>query len=231
MVSVSKTENLRHADGVVGVSHYVADYVKQWSGIDAIHVPISLLERVSEYPDLGSFDNPYVSMVNPCAVKGITIFLELADRLPQVQFAAVPTWGATAEDMDNLRRRPNITLFEPFDDIDDLLRVTKVMLVPSVWAEARSRIVLESMSRGVPVIAADVGGLHEALLGVDYLLPVNPIRSYRPVVDMNMVPIADVPPQDTRPWLQALERSSPAALIGRTWQGSHAGRRSSTQPT
>ena len=90
-MSVSKTENLRHADGVVGVSHYVADYVKQWSGIDAIHVPISLLERVSEYPDLGSFDNPYVSMVNPCAVKGITIFLELADRLPHVQFAAVPT--------------------------------------------------------------------------------------------------------------------------------------------
>ena len=82
MTSIAKTENLRHADGVVGVSHYVANYVKQWSGIDAIHVPISLLERVTEYPDLGSFDNPYVSMVNPCAVKGIAIFLELADRLP-----------------------------------------------------------------------------------------------------------------------------------------------------
>ena len=80
------------------------------------------------------------------------------------------------------------------------------MLVPSVWAEARSRIVLESMSRGVPVIAADVGGLHEALLGVDYLLPVNPIRSYKPVVDMNMVPVAEVPPQNIGPWVKALER-------------------------
>ena len=57
--------------------------------------------------------------------KGITIFLELADRLPHVQFAAVPTWGATAEDMDNLRRRPNIALFQPFDNIDDLLRMTQ----------------------------------------------------------------------------------------------------------
>ena len=82
MTSVAKTDNLRHADGVVGVSHYVANYVKQWSGIDAIHVPISLLDPVPEYPDLGSFDSPYVSMVNPCAVKGIAIFLALADRLP-----------------------------------------------------------------------------------------------------------------------------------------------------
>jgi surfactin synthase thioesterase subunit/glycosyltransferase involved in cell wall biosynthesis len=206
MISLSKTENLRHADGVVGVSNYVANYVKQFSGIDAIHVPISLLERVPEYPNLGSFDNPYVSMVNPCAVKGITIFLELADRLPQVKFAAVPTWGATAVDMANLRRRPNITLFEPFDDIDDLLRQTKVMLVPSVWAEARSRIVLESMSRGIPVVAADVGGLHEAVLGVDYLLPVSRIKHYKPLVDSNMVPVAEVPPQNIDPWVDVVER-------------------------
>ena len=206
MTSMSKTENLRHADGVVGVSHYVANYVKQWSGIHAIHVPISLLERVPEYPDLGNFENPYVSMVNPCAVKGIAIFLELADRLPDLQFAAVPTWGATAEDLSALRSRPNVTLLGPFDDIDDLLRLTKVMLVPSVWAEARSRIVLEAMSRGVPVIASDVGGLHEAHLGVDYLLPVNPIRHYKPVLDSNMVPVAEVPPQDVTPWIGALRR-------------------------
>jgi surfactin synthase thioesterase subunit/glycosyltransferase involved in cell wall biosynthesis len=206
MVSVSKTENLRHADGIVGVSHYVANYVKQFSGIDAIHVPISLLERVPEYPDLGSFDNPYVSMVNPCAVKGIAVFLELADRLPQVKFAAVPTWGATPEDIANLRRRPNITLFKPFDDIDGLLRLSKIMLVPSVWAEARSRIVLESMSRGVPVVAADVGGLHEALLGVDYLLPVSPIKHYKPLVDTNMVPVAEVPPQNIDPWVDVIKR-------------------------
>lgn len=204
-VSISRTENLRHADGIVGVSHYVANYVTRWSGIEAVHVPISLLERVPEYPDLGSFESPYVSLVNPCAVKGIKIFLELADRLPGVQFAGVPTWGATAEDMDNLRRRSNVTLFEPFDNIDDLLRITKLMLVPSLWAEARSRIVLESMSRGVPVVSSDMGGLREAHLGVDYALPVNPIRNYKQAVDTNMVPVAEVPPQVIEPWVKTVE--------------------------
>ena len=90
-------------------------------------------------------------MVNPCAVKGISIFLGIADLMPGVQFAAVPLWGTQAEEIEELRRRPNIHLIGPYDNMDDLLRQTRVMLVPSVWAEARSRVVLESMSRSVPV--------------------------------------------------------------------------------
>lgn len=206
MTSGAKTETLRHADGVVCVSHYVAGYVKKWSGIDAIHVPISLLDKVTDYPFLGSFENPYITMVNPCAVKGIGIFLELARRCPELQFAAVPTWGTTSDDLTALGLQPNVTVLNPFDNIDDLLRLTKVMLVPSVWAEARSRLLMESMSRGVPVIASDVGGLHEAHLGVDYLVPVNPIMHYKPVVDMNMVPVAEVPPQNVDPWEAVLRK-------------------------
>jgi surfactin synthase thioesterase subunit/glycosyltransferase involved in cell wall biosynthesis len=205
-VSERKTELLRRADGVAGVSHYVAGYVRQWAGIEAIHVPISLLEPVTEYPDLGRFDNRFVSMVNPCAVKGISIFLALADTLPHLEFAAIPTWGTRPEELDALRQRSNIALLPQVDNIDELFRVTRVMLVPSIWAEARSRICLEAMSRGIPVIASDVGGLHEAKLGVPYLLPVSPIRHYKSAVDANMVPIAEVPAQDVTPWSTVLGR-------------------------
>ncbi|MGQ9633512.1 MAG: alpha/beta fold hydrolase [Bryobacteraceae bacterium] len=203
--SAAKTDLLRQADGIVGVSQYVADYLSRWGGLEAVHVPISLLEP-GPYPALGRFDNEFVTMVNPCAVKGIAIFLALADAIPEVKFAAVPTWGTTQEDLAALRARPNVTLLPPADNIDTVFSRTRVLLVPSLWAEARSRIIPEAMLRGVPVLASNIGGIPEAMLGEGYLLPVRPIERYRPALDDQKVPVAEVPPQDIGPWLAALER-------------------------
>jgi surfactin synthase thioesterase subunit/glycosyltransferase involved in cell wall biosynthesis len=203
--SSAKTDVLRRVDGAVGVSQYVAEYLRRWGGLDAVYVPISLHEP-GPYPPLGRFDNEFVTLVNPCAVKGISIFLALAERMPSVRFAAIPTWGANREDMLALRRRPNITVLDPVDDIDRILARTRVLLVPSLWAEARSRIIPEAMLRAVPVLAANVGGIPEAMLGVDYLLPVRPIARYLPELDDQRVPVAEVPVQDIGPWQAALER-------------------------
>ena len=203
--SPAKTAILRTVDGIVGVSHYVAGYIREHGGIPAIHVPISLVDS-GPAPNLGRFENPYITMVNPCAVKGISIFLGLARTMPELEFAAVPSWGTNHDDMEALQAEPNITVLEPRDQIDDILRLTRVMLIPSVWAEARSRMVVEAMSRGIPVLASDVGGLTEAKLGVPYLIPVNPVTRYVGRFDDRMVPVADVPPQDLRPWQEVLRR-------------------------
>jgi surfactin synthase thioesterase subunit/glycosyltransferase involved in cell wall biosynthesis len=199
------TGRIRAADGVVGVSRYVADYIRKHAGIDAVHVPISLMEP-GDWPELGRFDNSFTTLVNPCAVKGIDIFLALADAFPETAFAAVPMWGTNQRDRAALRARANVTMIPPADDIDALLARTRVLLVPSLWAEARSRMVVEAMLRGVPVMASDVGGLPEAMMGVPYLLPVNPIASYQPRLDEQMVPVAEVPSQETGPWREALGR-------------------------
>ncbi len=200
-----KTEMIGRVDSMVGVSEYVAQYVRQWSGFPAIHVPISLLEE-GDYSAMGRFENEWVLMVNPCAVKGLSIFAGLARAMPEVGFAAIPTWGTNPDDVALLKQHKNIELLEPVDDMARVLRRTRVVLVPSVWAEARSRMVVEAMIRGIPVMASDVGGLHEAKLGVEYLIPVNPILRYHARVDANMVPVAEVPPQDIGPWLRALTK-------------------------
>src|ERR1035441_639203 len=201
--SQAKTERIRACDAVVGVSQYVADYIRQYARFDAVHVPISLMEP-GDWPLLGRFDNEFVPFVNPCAVKGIAIFLALADAFPETAFAAVPTWGTNQQDLAALGVRPNVRLLAPVDDINVLLARTRVLLAPSLWAEARSRIVLEALLRGVPVMAAKVGGIPEAMMGVPYLLPVCPIVKYEMRLDEQMVPVADAPAQGIAPWRRAL---------------------------
>jgi hypothetical protein len=111
------------------------------------------------------------------------------------------------------------------DNVDDILRRTRVLLVPSLWAEARSRIVVEAMLRGVPVIASNIGGIPEAKLGVDYLLPVRPIERYQSQVDEQMVPLADVPAQDIGPWQRRSRGCFRIARIMTNFRGPRARRR------
>lgn len=201
------TDALRQlVDLTLGVSESVSRYARVWGGMDAIHVPISLLEPGVEFPYLGRFESEFVTMVNPCGVKGVDIFAGVARALPHLQFAAVPTWGTSESDWAKLNSLDNLTILKPVDNIDDLLRRTRVMMVPSLWAEARSRMVLEAMARGIPVVASHIGGLPEAKMGVPYLVPIRPITRYRTQIDAQMVPVPEVPPQDVSGWTAAISR-------------------------
>ena len=121
-----------------------------------------------------------------------------------MKFAAVPLWGTDEQDRAALSQLPNVTLLDPSPNLDDIFGQTKVLLAPSLWGEAFGQIVVDAMLRGIPVLASNVGGLPEAKLGVDYVLPVNVIERYELGSDGEVQPV--VPEQDVTPWVETLNR-------------------------
>jgi glycosyltransferase involved in cell wall biosynthesis len=193
--SQAQADLMRDTTAIIVISRYLQDYIRTHGGMKS-HVLAMPVYGAGPFQNLARFDTGFVTMINPCELKGLAIFLALARAYPQVNFAAVPTWGANDEVLRKLREQPNVCLLEPADNIEEILTQTRILLVPSLWPETFGYVVPEAMLRGIPVLASDLGGLPEAKLGVDYLLPVTPAQRH----GNNYVS----PLQDTEPWSAAL---------------------------
>jgi glycosyltransferase involved in cell wall biosynthesis len=186
---------------IIAVGHHTAEYIGMHLGrhAEVIHPPIY---------GSGPFARPtsaeQITMINPCAVKGVSIFLALEHEFPDCAFAALPGWGTTAADRRALLAHANVVLLRNCKHIDDVLQNTRVLLVPSLWFEGFGLIVVEAMLRGIPTVASDAGGLQEAKLGSRFVIPVRPIERYEAVFDDQGLPRAIVPQQDLAPWREAL---------------------------
>jgi glycosyltransferase involved in cell wall biosynthesis len=196
-------ELVARSAGVVAIGRHMAGYIES-----ALHCPAAVIHPPiygeGPFPNLANFEAGYIAMINPCAVKGISIFLAVAERMPGYRFAVTPGWGTTAEDRRALRGQPNIAMLPNPAGIDELLRGTRALLMPSLWYEGFGLIVMEAMLRGIPVVASDASGLREAKKGTGYLIPVNPIERYQPVFDELGMPKPVAPEINPKPWVAAL---------------------------
>ncbi|GEM_PF-2764311 len=105
----------------------------------------------------------FVTMINPVKVKGGKTFFEIAKNLPNIKFLGIKVWYDPLKDGLDFSKLNNVKIWEKQVNIDSFLEKTKLLLVPSIWEEGFGRIVIESMSKGVPVVASKIGGLVEAI--------------------------------------------------------------------
>ena len=60
------------------------------------------------------------------------------------------------------RREPRV-MAVPASEVRDKMRGARCLVMPSVWYEACPMTILEAFSNGVPVIASDLGAMHEII--------------------------------------------------------------------
>ena len=188
---------------IVAIGNHMQGYIRDHLGVGAtvIHPPIY---GIPPFARLGSFDEGVILMINPCVVKGIGIFLELARAFPALRFAALKGWGTTSEDLRSLAQTPNVAVLESVSNIEEALSQARVLLMPSLWYEGFGLIAMEAMLRGIPVIASNSGGLQEAKEGTGFVIPVRPIERYEREFDENHMPKPVDVRQDMEPWKRAL---------------------------
>jgi glycosyltransferase involved in cell wall biosynthesis len=150
-------ELVREADGVLATSGFLRDRLAGHHGVRA-HVL---------YPEFcpddfrlrdGAHRGPFITAVCGRPFKGLGLFLELARRFPRERFLLA---GAVAPALrPRVAAIPNVTVLD-FGPARRFLRLSRVLLVPSVWPEPFGRVAVEAMANGIPVLASAAGGLAE----------------------------------------------------------------------
>jgi glycosyltransferase involved in cell wall biosynthesis len=131
-------------------------------GFDAATVP----SVVSVDDCLVTSTREKVLLVNPTALYGVDVALELAATRPDVAFALAESSVLADDEVDALTARlaglPNVELRRFSPDARALYRDARVLLAP-YRSNGRPRVVLEAQANGIPVLASDLPALREAV--------------------------------------------------------------------
>lgn len=166
------------ASAVLVPSEYARRHYARALGLEAIAIPYPL--RPGRVVAAGP-EPRYVTFVNPQPAKGAAVVariaLELGRLRPDIPVLVVEGRGGAAglagcgldlSGLDNVHAMANTP------DPRDFYRVSRAVLVPSLWRESFGRVAAEALANGLPVLASDRGALPETLGDAGFCLHVPP---------------------------------------------------------
>ncbi|GGC91323.1 glycosyltransferase [Chelatococcus reniformis] len=164
---------LEDFSGIYSNSIYTRQIVERNFGIRTpviYSLPDDLVER-----DVAPFaKRDGVLLANARVDKGFSVLLDVAERLPEVQFFAIASQSGEAAANYAVTRRslPNVTILARVTDMAALYQKVRVVMVPSYrFVETFSRVVIEAHRFGVPVVGSDRGNVPALLTESGVALP------------------------------------------------------------
>jgi hypothetical protein len=105
---------VQQLDGIWGVPEAIEKYALdhgQFQTRFLVHNPWTyLVGKDHEMPDrLFNWDKKFIGMINPCPVKGSSIYVSLARACSQFDFLAYMSWGADDATVEQMGDLPNVT--------------------------------------------------------------------------------------------------------------------------
>jgi len=119
-------------------------------------------------------DDGFVLLLNARMEKGMSMLLDVAERLPHVKFVAVASQSSLEFAQQHVadRHLENVEILSWVSDANELYSRARVVLAPSFeFVETFSRVVIEASRHGLPVIGSDRGNIPLLLTEAGVALP------------------------------------------------------------
>ncbi len=192
----------RNVAAVLVPSRFTQEHYRRTLGVDSAVLPGPW--------DWGRVRCPHVegrcvTFVNPQPHKGLFVFariaVELGRQRPDIPLLVVEG-RARADGLRHtgldLRGLRHLHVLATTPDPRVFYQVSRLLLVPSLCRESLSRVAIEGLINGIPVLASRRGGLPEALAGAGFLFDL--AERYTPAA--GLVPSAD----EVAPWIETILR-------------------------
>jgi glycosyltransferase involved in cell wall biosynthesis len=190
-----------HVDHVFTTSPYLTDVYRERIGLRSVGIDSPI-----EWTDVEAPEEMrrFVTFVNPSLHKGSMLFARLADMLgsarPDIPILVVQS-ATTAGRLNaipglDFTKYPHIMAAPATPRPADFFALTRILLVPSTFAEPFGRVAAEALINGIPPLVSDRGALPQTVDRGGVVLPLpdwlTPKTEQLPSVE------------ETRPWFEAV---------------------------
>ncbi len=162
---------LDHVDHFFSLSDFISKLLVEAGVSEKNILKVPNVPKIEVHREKKKFDipkgEPLVTYIGALTkIKGVDLLIKAFNELDTDAKLMIVGDGPERKNLERMSaKNENITLSGKIDHkyISSIYKRSDVVVVPSVWPEPLSRVLLESAYFGVPIIATDVGGSPEVV--------------------------------------------------------------------